>query len=34
MQEDGFHPNVAAQPKLLDAIWSQLLPLLAGKQGA
>jgi len=28
MQNDGLHPNTAAQPQLLDTIWSQLLPLL------
>lgn len=29
MQDDGIHPTVAAQPKLLDAVWPALLPLLA-----
>jgi acyl-CoA thioesterase-1 len=28
MQADGLHPNAAAQPKLLDAIWPQLAGLL------
>jgi acyl-CoA thioesterase-1 len=28
MQEDGIHPNAAAQPKLLARIWPQLKPLL------
>lgn len=28
MQEDGIHPNAAAQPKLLDRIWVRLKPLL------
>ena len=28
MLEDGLHPNAAAQPKLLDQVWSQLKPLL------
>lgn len=28
MQDDGIHPNVRAQPKLLDAVWPQLVPLL------
>lgn len=28
MQDDGIHPNVRAQPKLLDAVWPGLLPLL------
>jgi acyl-CoA thioesterase-1 len=27
-QEDGIHPNAAAQPKLLDAVWPTLEPLL------
>jgi acyl-CoA thioesterase-1 len=29
MQEDGLHPNAAAQPKMLDAVWPVLEPLLA-----
>jgi acyl-CoA thioesterase-1 len=28
MQEDGLHPNAAAQPKLLDQVWPRLTPLL------
>ncbi len=28
MQADGIHPNAAAQPRLLDAIWAPLEPLL------
>jgi len=28
MQDDGLHPNVAAQDKLLDTVWPNLLPLL------
>jgi lysophospholipase L1-like esterase len=28
MQEDGLHPNTAAQPKLLDLVWPKLVPLL------
>ena len=28
MQEDGLHPNAAAQPKLLDQVWPKLKPLL------
>jgi len=28
MQEDGLHPNAAAQPKLLDQVWPKLVPLL------
>jgi acyl-CoA thioesterase-1 len=31
MQADGLHPNAAAQPRLLDAIWPQLAALLPGK---
>ena len=27
-QDDGIHPNNAAQPLLLDAVWPHLLPLL------
>jgi acyl-CoA thioesterase I len=26
--DDGIHPNAAAQPKLLDAVWPTLVPLL------
>jgi acyl-CoA thioesterase-1 len=29
MQEDGLHPNAAAQPKLVAQVWPVLLPLLA-----
>jgi acyl-CoA thioesterase I len=28
MQADGIHPNQAGQPKLLDAVWPVLKPLL------
>jgi len=28
MQADGIHPNQAGQPKLLDAVWPALQPLL------
>ena len=28
MQEDGIHPNTAAQPILLDTLWPALQPLL------
>lgn len=28
MQPDGIHPNAAAQPKLLENVWSELEPLL------
>lgn len=27
-QDDGIHPNVAAQPKLLEGVWPTLKPLL------
>jgi acyl-CoA thioesterase-1 len=27
-QEDGIHPNAAAQPKLVEAVWPTLQPLL------
>ena len=29
MQEDGIHPNAAAQPRLLAQVWPKLAPLLA-----
>ena len=28
MQDDGIHPSESAQPRLLDNVWPQLLPLL------
>ncbi|HLW74090.1 MAG TPA: arylesterase [Gammaproteobacteria bacterium] len=28
MQADGLHPIAAAEPKVLDNVWSRLLPLL------
>jgi acyl-CoA thioesterase-1 len=28
MQSDGVHPNQAGQPKLLDSVWTALVPLL------
>jgi len=28
MQDDGIHPNVAAQPLLLELVWTALQPLL------
>lgn len=28
MQSDGIHPNVQAQPIILDQVWDRLLPLL------
>ena len=30
MQSDGLHPTAAAQPLLLDTVWSALRPLLGG----
>jgi acyl-CoA thioesterase-1 len=29
MQDDGLHPNAAAQSKLLEQVWPKLLPLLS-----
>jgi acyl-CoA thioesterase-1 len=29
-QDDGIHPNAQAQPRLLDAVWASLAPLLRG----
>lgn len=29
MQNDGLHPTAAAQNKLLDTVWTHLLPLLS-----
>jgi acyl-CoA thioesterase-1 len=31
VQQDGLHPNAAAQPALLDTVWPQLEPLLRRK---
>ena len=28
MQADGIHPTAAAQPRILDAVWSSLEELL------
>lgn len=28
MQDDGIHPTAAAQPMILDTVWSELAPLL------
>jgi len=28
MQEDGLHPNPAAEPMILDTLWPYLKPLL------
>lgn len=33
-QEDGIHPNAAAQSKLLDAVWPSLEPVLVRPQAA
>ena len=30
-QDDGIHPNAAAQPQLLDAVWPTLAPLVGRK---
>ena len=27
-QDDGIHPNAAAQPRMLEAVWPTLQPLL------
>jgi acyl-CoA thioesterase-1 len=29
MQEDGIHPNAAAQPTILDNVWEKLGPMLS-----
>jgi acyl-CoA thioesterase I len=34
MQDDGIHPNAAGQPRLLDNVWVELVPLLAKKNQA
>ncbi|HEX9208643.1 MAG TPA: arylesterase [Steroidobacteraceae bacterium] len=31
MQDDGLHPNAAAQPRLLDAVWKPLEPMLRAR---
>ncbi len=31
MQEDGMHPNAAAEPTVLDTLWPYLEPLLKNK---
>ena len=28
MQDDGIHPNEKAQPRMVEMVWSELLPLL------
>lgn len=33
MQEDGIHPNAAAQPLMLDEVWPALEPLLQSADG-
>ena len=34
MQQDGIHPNTAAQPILLDTVWPALQPLLKKSSAA
>lgn len=34
MQADGLHPRAAAEPQLLDNVWQELAPLLAGGTSA
>jgi len=34
MQDDGIHPTAAAQPLLLQAVWTKLAPLLDAAQSA
>lgn len=34
MQQDGIHPNTAAQPLLLDTVWPALQPLLKKSKSA
>ena len=31
-QPDGIHPNATAQPRMLDAVWKQLQPLLTHRR--
>lgn len=31
-QADGYHPNVTAQPRMLDNVWKQLRPMLGGNR--
>jgi acyl-CoA thioesterase-1 len=31
MQDDGIHPNAAAQPRLLEAVWKPLEPMLRAR---
>lgn len=31
-QDDGIHPNAAAQPQMLDAVWPTLEPLLTQRK--
>jgi acyl-CoA thioesterase-1 len=33
MQPDGIHPSAAAQPRILENVWSALQPLLSPAQG-
>ena len=34
MQDDGIHPNAAAQPRLLEQVWPKLEPLLSKHRSA
>lgn len=34
MQEDGIHPNAAAQAVIVANVWAELEPLLGGRIGA
>ncbi len=34
MQNDGIHPNAAAQPRLLEQVWPKLEPLLSNDRSA
>lgn len=34
MQADGLHPRATAQPRLLDNVWPDLLPLLQATTGS
>jgi acyl-CoA thioesterase-1 len=31
MQADGIHPDVGAQPRILDNVWAELAPMLAAE---
>ena len=34
IQDDGLHPNAAAQPAILDNVWTVLAPMLEGGQAS